>query len=77
MKYSFLYADGLIIMHLLYVKSIVFMVFLKKQSYDTKAPVKFVRIFITRLSVDCRNRDFIEIQIMTEIFSDLMHHLIY
>ena len=49
------------IMHILYVKSFVFM-----NSYDTNAPVKFVRIVITRLSLECRN--------MTEIFLDLMYY---
>ena len=52
------------IMHILYFKSFVFM-----NSYGTNAPVKFVRIVITRLSLECRN--------MTEIFLDLMYYLIY
>ena len=53
------------VMQILYVKSFVFM-----NSYDTNAPVKFVRIVITRLSLECRN--------MTQIFLDLnMYYLIY
>ena len=52
------------VMHILYVKSFVFM-----NSYDTNEPVKFVRIVITRLSLECRN--------MMEICLDLMYYLIY
>ena len=52
------------VMQILYVKSFVFM-----NSYDTNALVKFVRIVITRLRLECRN--------MTEIFFDLMYYLIY
>ena len=53
------------VMHILYVKSFVFM----NSYYDTNAPVKFVRIVITRLSLECRN--------MTEIFLELNYYLIY
>ena len=49
------------IMHILYVKSFVFM-----NSYDTCG---IFRIVISRLSLECRN--------MTEIFLDLMYYLIY
>ena len=52
------------VVHILYVKSFVFM-----NSYDANALVKFVRIVISRLSLECRN--------MTEIFLDLMYYLIY
>ena len=39
--------------------------------------MNFVRILIKRLSVECRNRDSIEIQNMTEIFFALIYYLIY
>ena len=42
------------VMHILYVKSWCF-----DNSYDTNAPVKFVRILNTRLCLECSNIDYI------------------
>ena len=63
-KYSFLYADYALFVCKVNCLHGVF----DKNSYVTNAPMKFVRILITRLSVKCRNRYSIEKHNMTEIF---------